>query len=518
MKENQEKEFNDMEVKLKSIIENSIKESIQTMSAAINNTISTNPVIQLNTGNIHALKEENTRLNKELQYLAAEQAKLKVQMTQLETRNLEYTLIMRGIREEPKETEDICCDKIYRELANTIAGSDPEERYTTAKTLTIRKCRRLGKFKHDRIRPVSIEFVHKEDRTYVLENRSYLSEGIFADKEYPVEIEHVRRSLLPILRTAKRMERYKDQSRMNYDKVVIQGKDYTLNNLHELPEDINCFKATSKSDDETVGFFGEANPLSNFHPAKFTHEGQTYISSEQFIQATKAAYFGDLDTHMKIMGCKTSFDCKQISWSIKNVDSKHWDAVAMSLCEPGIREKFVQNPILMDTLIRRTENKMIMECTKDRLSGTRTALSEESCLNRDRWITQGILGRILERIHNEFKSNVTLSSQPSAGTYSPHTLLPCSTSLPPPGFEHQMITMAQKPYAFKPTLLPSVNSDSLPTEPQVTGITSPTTSKEPTAITSVPATDSTPLSSQGVPQIHEVMDTQRPTSVSSETS
>ena len=99
-----------------------------------------------------------------------------------------------------------CCDKIYRELANTIAGSDQEERYTTAKTLTIRKCRRLGKFKRDRIRPVSIEFVHKENRTYVLENRSCLSEGIFVDKEYPVEIERVRRSLLPILRTAKCME------------------------------------------------------------------------------------------------------------------------------------------------------------------------------------------------------------------------------------------------------------------------------------------------------------------------
>ena len=126
---------------------------------------------------------------------------------------------------------------------------------------------------------------------------------------------------------------------MNYDKVVIQGKDYTLNNLNELPEDINCFKATSKSDDESVGFFGEANPLSNFHPAKFIHEGQTYISSEQFIQVTKAAYFGDLDTHMKIMGCKTSFDCKQISCSIKNVDSKRWDAVAMSLCEQGNQRK-----------------------------------------------------------------------------------------------------------------------------------------------------------------------------------
>ena len=134
---------------------------------------------------------------------------------------------------------------------------------------------------------------------------------------------------------------------------------------------------------------------------------------------TKAIFFSDLDTHMKIMGCKTSFDCKQISWSIKNVDSKHWDAVAMSLCEPGIREKFVQNPHLMDTLDRRTENKMIVECAKDHLWGTGSALSEESCLNRDRWITQGILGCILERIRNEFKSNITLPSQPCVGAYPP---------------------------------------------------------------------------------------------------
>ena len=109
------------------------------------------------------------------------------------------------------------------------------------------------------------------------------------------------------------MEKYKDQSRMNYDKVVIQGKDYSLNNLHELPEDLNAFKVSSKTNEDTVGFFGEINPLSNFHPAKFTVDGQEYISSEQYIQATKAHYFKDFDSYQKIMGCKTSFDCKQLA-------------------------------------------------------------------------------------------------------------------------------------------------------------------------------------------------------------
>ena len=192
----------------------------------------------------------------------------------------------------------------------------------------------------------------------------------------------------------------------------------------------------------------------------------------------------------------------------------------MSLCEPGIREKFVQNPHLMDTLVRRTENKTIMECAKDRLWGTGSALSEESSLNRDRWITQGILGRILERIRNEFKSSVTLPSRPSVGAYPPPTSLPRSTFLPPPGLEHLMFTIAQQPNVFRPTLLLPANSGASLVETQantLTGTTSPTTSKEPTAIMSAPATDSTLPTSSNVPQIHEDMDTQRPTSVLSET-
>ena len=454
MKENREKEINDMEIKMKAIIENTVKESFKSMNDTINNTIVNNPVIQSNIGNISVLKEENSRLNREIQYLSAEQAKLKVQLTKLETRNLENMLIIRGIREEPRENEEMCCEKIYRELANTISGSDPEERFTTAKTLTIRKCRRLGKFKRDRIRPISVEFVHKEDRTYILENRSYLNEGIYADKEYPVEVERIRRSLLPILRAAKKMDKYKDQSRMNYDKVVIQGKDYSLNNLHELPEDLNAFKVSSKSTEDTVGFFGEINPLSNFHPAKFIVDGQEFISSEQYIQATKAHYFNDLESYQKIMGCKTSFDCKQMAWSIKDVDGKKWDAVARPLCEKGIREKFLQNPHLMKTLIEKTSNKTIVECANDRLWGNGKPLSDESCLNKDVWITQGILGQILEMVRAEFAP-----SQSSIPT------VPSDSSMrylrPPPSTTYNynsnpLHSMTSTPAVFQPTQVPSV--------------------------------------------------------------
>ena len=43
-----------------------------------------------------------------------------------------------------------------------------------------------------------------------------------------------------------------------------------------------------------------------------------------------------------------------------------------------------------------------MECASDRLWGTGLPLSDPDCLNRSKWISQGILGQILEDIRNEF--------------------------------------------------------------------------------------------------------------------
>ena len=148
---------------------------------------------------------------------------------------------------------------------------------------------------------------------------------------------------------------------------MIKGKDYDMSNIHDLPEDLNAFKVSSKENESVVGYFGELNPLSNFFPAPFNFNGHTYISSEQFIQSSKAQYFGDIDVFNQIMGCKSSGDCKEFSRKIHGVDVGKWESIAADVCHSGIREKFVQNPILLDILIRKTGTKCIVECTKDRL-------------------------------------------------------------------------------------------------------------------------------------------------------
>ena len=384
------------------------------MGSTIHQMIAKNPLVTKTSTEVLELQQENNRLKKELQYLSAEQGKLESRMERIENRNLENCVIFRGIKEDFKETDEVGREKIYHELSNLLTEEDPEEHLKMARRLVIRRCKRLGKYNRDRPRPFSIEFVHHEDVAFLMENRGYLSEGVYVNREFSPEIERRRRTMLPILRAARFIDGYKKQIRLDKDKVVIKGKDYDMSNIHDLPEDLNAFTVTSKENDKVVGYFGELNPLSNFFPAPFTLSGITYISSEQFIQATKAQYFGDTDVFNQVMGCKTSADCKDFSCKIRGVDSAKWDSVAADVCRAGIREKFVQNPILLEILIRCTGNKRIVECAKDWLWGTGTALAQEDCLNSDRWITPGIMGKLLEEIRTEFSSQFQTAPLPSA--------------------------------------------------------------------------------------------------------
>ena len=301
---------------------------------------------------------------------------MKQQLNKIESMALENSLIIRGLPEVFKETEPMIIDQLHHVLSKIMHGDTDEQKLANAKQITIKSCRRLGRPSKQRIRPVSIKFYHKQDTEFILENRFDLDRGIYVDKEYLIDVERKRKTLLPILRAAKQTSEYKKQSKLEDDKIVLKGRRYDVNTLNQLPEELNVFKVTTRENADTIGYFGEINPLSNFYPATFTHDGVQYISSEQFIQANKAKYFGDHEAYNQIMGCTTSLECKCASRQRRNVDVDKWDMVAGELCQPGIQSKFLQNPPIMDMLLRKTGHKTIVECTSDRLWGTGVAVGK----------------------------------------------------------------------------------------------------------------------------------------------
>ena len=190
---------------------------------------------------------------------------------------------------------------------------------------------------------------------------------------------------------------------MEGNNLIIKGKTYTVDNLTSLPEEINGYNSTSKHDRSSIGFFGELNPMSNFHRCHFEVNGKTYHSTEQYIQSEKASYFKDDHTANKIMEASTPIECKQLAREIDNFDFDRWKQVAKETCYPGIRAKFLQNHNLSN-ILKSTGSQTLVESSYDTLWGTGIPLHREDCLNNSAWTSIGLLGMILMDIRNELQT------------------------------------------------------------------------------------------------------------------
>ena len=181
--------------------------------------------------------------------------------------------------------------------------------------------------------------------------------------------------------------------------MIILGRSYNESNLQELPSNLNPHDAASRYSPDTVGFFGELSPLSNFHKSEFTHGGITYHSAEQWIQQQKALLFNNTLIADGMLKEPTSLGCKNLSKLITNFDPAKWKEKAKELCFPGIMSKFEQNTGPLDCLLS-TGGLKIIESSYDKFWGTGIPLRDDRCLMSRHWHTQGLLGQILEEIRH----------------------------------------------------------------------------------------------------------------------
>ena len=216
-------------------------------------------------------------------------------------------------------------------------------------------------------------------------------------REYGKQTEIERKLLKPILKAANTKTSYKRKCHLEGDHLIITGKHYTRENPSELPDDLSCYKVMSKEDSNTVGFFGELNPLSNFHQSYFAIDNQWYHCTEQFIQEKKAIYFNDNCTVLKIMAADTALECKQLARNIRNYDVTKWNAVAGELCYDGILEKFNQNPHL-NKVLQSTGDKVLAESCYDKKWGTGIPLYLNDALRSDLWVGENLLGKLLTTV------------------------------------------------------------------------------------------------------------------------
>ena len=328
------------------------------------------------------------------------QKKLEHRISVLEDQLLEKNIIFQGLTEDEFDDIGDTKAKIISVLATVNEGATAEDRKEVAKKTPIDSIERMGKFNAHRPRPVKVKFVNKSDVSNLFRNRKKLPDGIFIDREYSKATEKERRLLRPIVKAARKIEEYKGNCRLEGPYLKLNGKRYHRLNVHTLPAKLGPSEVTSVSNDHSLGFFGELNPFSNFHPCHFSLEGIDFHSTEQYIQMKKAEFFKDEVAKERIIHCEDAMDSKEISRDITNFNKREWSKVAEELCLPGIRAKFFQNPGLMAALLN-TGNMNLVESSYDDLWGTGIPLSDPSALNETQWKSIGLLGKMLMVIRSE---------------------------------------------------------------------------------------------------------------------
>ena len=352
---------------------------------------------------VEELKSENENLHARVCKLELNNRLLKRKLGKLEDRLLDNNLLFSGIKEEGGETKLSRYQILLEIISTTFMGPNYQMQLNQAKQICIEKLVRKGRYAPNRTRPISVTFSHHGDAQDILANKRYLPEGIYVNQEYGEETERERRFLRPILRAATKKSEYRRQCRLEEDHLVIKGKTFTRQNIQDLPENISAYRATSKENENTVGFFGELNPFSNFHRCAFKVNNKWFHSSEQYIQMKKALYFGDQAAAHKIEAADDALECKRISREIESFDADAWNEIARTETYFGISEKFRQNTKLKNTLLQ-TGDKIIVECSYDKIWGSGIHLNNVNALNKETWVGNNLLGKILMDIRNDINN------------------------------------------------------------------------------------------------------------------
>ena len=348
--------------------------------------------------------EKNTsqliEINKENKVLRKENNELKSRLDRIEQSQLTNNVILTGIPEGPYEQYSITKLRVQEMIAHTIGLGDINDDLEKAKVIEITRCSRVGKFRHNNARPISITFGTKDDKESFLSCKKKLPSGIFASDELPLHIKRRRDQLMPIYRLAKSIPHYRDRSKIINDKLIINGKTYQVEDISNLPTDLAAYKAAEKSNETHIIFSGELSPYSNFHHSPFNMNGQRFHCGEQWIQYQKALTFGDSYTANQILQAETPLECKKLGYTINGVDKEKWSNIGYNKCFDGIREKFLQNPPLL-SMLKTTSPKILAEATHDRIWGTGIRLHDACALDTEKWAGPGWLSRMLHTIRCE---------------------------------------------------------------------------------------------------------------------
>ena len=132
--------------------------------------------------------------------------------------------------------------------------------------------------------------------------------------------------------------------------------------------------------------------LSQWFPASFVIDGDTYLTAEHFMMAQKARLFNDAVMLESVLGCEHPAEAKKFGRQVKNFEAEIWNRHCFDYVVAGNVAKFVQNPALRAFLLNTKERVLVEASPRDRIWGIGMGAANENACNPEKWRGKNLLG------------------------------------------------------------------------------------------------------------------------------
>ncbi len=340
------------------------------------------------------------RVNSEVENLRAEIKALTKKVVANEAQSRRDNLKFHGI---PEKEGEVNYEQCVREIILKKMNVDLGEK-------AIARAHRVGPPPKDtsgKPRPVLVKFETYKDRCQVWDQKAKLKGStIYIAEDYPAEVELIRKKLYPIMRAANACRDEAGnrpyQAHLNTDKLIINSRAYTADNLSALPVPIKPENIATKSTQDYVFFWSADSPFSNHYKANFKIGQIKYNCVEQYIMYNKANTFNDHTAANEILAATDPSEQKRLGRHIKNYDHKQWTNRRADIARRALHAKFAQNAHLKELLLK-TGTRMLVEASPpwDTTWGVGIRLHDPDIRDRQKWKGKNLLGELLSETRSE---------------------------------------------------------------------------------------------------------------------
>ena len=157
-----------------------------------------------------------------------------------------------------------------------------------------------------------------------------------------------------------------------------------------------------------------ASCLSQWYPASFSIDGQTYATAEHWMMAEKARLFDDHETRQRILAAATPAEAKDLGRAVRGFENEAWNRARHEIVFRGNLAKFTQNPEPWRFLLGTVGQVLVEASPVDRIWGIGLAQDDPLAADPTQWRGLNLLGFVLMEVRDALDQEPTALPGPAA--------------------------------------------------------------------------------------------------------